>query len=126
MSFDFEGRVVVKMGVTGKFNYWCFASSLCSNDHRFQSLQVSRRLQQPLEVIITSSNFQKSSEKKLADITVLVVLGVVNGPFKNTGLAKFSRFMRGCQRLRVSKFCKVVSDYRSLSRILKGETVSGS
>ena len=61
------------------------------------------------------------------------VLGVVNGPFKNTGLAKFgdifqvsqSRFLRGCQRLGVSNFCKVVSDYRPRSRILKAEKLSG-
>ena len=30
-----------------------------------------------------------------------------------------SRFLGGCQHLRVSNFCKVVSDYRSQSRILK-------
>ena len=33
-----------------------------------------------------------------------------------------SRFLRECQLLGVSKFCKVVSDYRSRSRILKGKT----
>ena len=37
-----------------------------------------------------------------------------------------SRFLCGCQRLGVSTFCKVVSDYRSRSRILKGKKVSGS
>ena len=37
-----------------------------------------------------------------------------------------SRFLRGYQCLRVSNFCKVVSDYRSQSRILKGKKVSGS
>ena len=37
-----------------------------------------------------------------------------------------SRFCADCQRLRVSNFCKVVSDYRSQSRILKGEKNSGS
>ena len=61
--------------------------------------------------------------------------GVVNGPFKNTCLAKFceisrvsqSRFLHGCQRLRVSNFCKVASDYRSHSlAFLKGKKVSGS
>ena len=60
--------------------------------------------------------------------------GVVNSPYKNTGLAKFceisrvsqSRFLRGCQCLGVSDFCKVVNDYRSRSRILKGKKVSGS
>ena len=65
---------------------------------------------------------------------VLFIIGVVNGPFKNTGLAfcceiswvSQSRYLRGCQRLGVSKFCKVVSDYRSRSRILKGVKVSGS
>ena len=65
----------------------------------------------------------------------LQILGVVNGPSKNTGLAKFfcevsrvsqSRFFGGCQRLRVSNFCKVVSDYGSQSRILKGKKVSVS
>ena len=37
-----------------------------------------------------------------------------------------SRFLRGCQRLIVSNFYKVVSDYRSQSCILKGKKVSGS
>ena len=61
--------------------------------------------------------------------------GVVNGPFKNTGLAKvFVKFLRShsldfcadCQGLGVSNCCKVVSDYRYRSRILKGKKVSGS
>ena len=37
-----------------------------------------------------------------------------------------SQFLRGCQRLRVSNFRKVVSDFRSQSRSLKGKKVSGS
>ena len=35
-------------------------------------------------------------------------------------------FCVDCQRLRDSNFCKVVSDYRSQSHILKGKKVSGS
>ena len=35
-------------------------------------------------------------------------------------------FCANCQRLGVSNFCKVVSGYRSRSRILKGKKVSGS
>ena len=34
-------------------------------------------------------------------------------------------FCADCQRLGVSNLCKVSSDYRSLSRILKGKKVSG-
>ena len=37
-----------------------------------------------------------------------------------------SQFLRGCQRLGVSNFCKEASDYRSQSRILKSKKVSGS
>ena len=41
--------------------------------------------------------------------------------------ASQSRFLRRCPRLGVSNFCKVVSDYKSRSRILKGKKkVSGS
>ena len=35
-------------------------------------------------------------------------------------------FCENCQRFGVSHFCKVVSDYRSQSHILKGKKVSGS
>ena len=35
-------------------------------------------------------------------------------------------FCANCQRLGVSNFCKVVTDNRSRSRILKGKIVSGS
>ena len=37
-----------------------------------------------------------------------------------------SPFLRGLPTSRSLKFCKVVSDYRSRSRILKGKKVSGS
>ena len=37
-----------------------------------------------------------------------------------------SRFVVGFQHLGVSNFCKVVSDDRSQSHILKGKKVSGS
>ena len=50
---------------------------------------------------------------------------MVNGPFKNTGIAISTDFCADCQRLGVSNFCKVVSDKRSRSRILKGKKSLG-
>ena len=48
----------------------------------------------------------------------------VSQNFCEISRVSYSRFLRGCQRLGVSNFCKVVSDYRSRSRFLKGKKVS--
>ena len=72
----------------------------------------------------------------LSKLTVWPILGVVNGPFKNTGLGKFlwnfsglavSIFaqMSASQSLEFLQGSYMCSDYRSQSHILKGKKTLG-